>query len=178
MKIEAARRGGRDDDRYIDPFQVLKRVLGAAYFGIFVTCCTLAPSFLNLARGPYPNANEGFSGTVAGLVGVSVLLFPFAVVVTLPLVLFVIIVAVTCRQSVYRHTAIWSAAAPFAVWFAALAILDLLGLFQLSRLFGDTAWNAVTSVVSLLFLAGSIPSAVIFYWIWRRGERAAATSSD
>jgi len=177
MNGETLRRETGGGERYIEPIDVVMRVLGASYLGIFVTCFTFVPLVLELWRGPYMTTNSGFWEAVSDGIGIGLLFFPYAVLTTLPLVLFVIVVAVTCRRSVCRHTAMWCAAAPFAVWLVALALLDLVGVFEFSKLFGPSAWRAMTSKVSLIFLTGPIPSSVIFYWLWRRGEQAAATSS-
>lgn len=163
-------RGHSREDRYVDRGDILLRVIAAAYLGIFVTCCILPLWTFGSHRIP---STEGAFGPLISVVGhlvAGVSLYPYAVVVTLPLVVFACAVAVIFRNSIQRHVVLWCAAAPFVIWLAALAILGLIGVFDGAQIFSPRSWNAALSEPSLLFLFGPIPSSAIFYWIWRRAE--------
>ena len=151
---------------------VVWHVVVSAYLGILFVCValTLLPFILGdgTARPANPHGLSGI-GLIAWALGVLIL---GALVVTLPLVAAAVTVGLAFDESIRRYPGRWSVAAPVIVWILASGLIAMIGWSAESASFVARMWAILSTTEALGLVLAATPSAVIFYWLSHRKERA------
>ena len=157
---------------HFGPCAVTKRVLFSAFFGIFITTGLVLPAMEEAARYLRTGGAGGFRRDSGELIGQGADLFLLALLITAPLVVVSVAVALLFRSSIEKHPARWCIAAPIIIWVFASFMLapdSGVGGGGPSR---HSMWTVLSDPGTLLFLYGPVPSSIIFYWLCWRKKRA------